>query len=137
MYIGLYVKYQLSYPCPMLMKLEFSRHILKNTQISNSMKLFPLGGMLFHADGTTDRHDEANSRFSQFCKHTFKQTACILQTVYKLHLHSHKKRLQTNSIHLGNKESCCIFKMCCMFHFPQNFVYFIIIYFPVLTALMT
>jgi len=24
---------------------------------------------LFQADGRTDRHDETNSRFSQFCKH--------------------------------------------------------------------
>ena len=23
---------------------------------------------LFHEDGLTDRHDEANSRFSQFCE---------------------------------------------------------------------
>jgi hypothetical protein len=32
----------------------------------------PLGAELFHADGRTDRrtdgHDEANIRFSQFCK---------------------------------------------------------------------
>jgi len=32
------------------------------------MKIRPLGAELFHADGQTqtDRHDEANSRFSQF-----------------------------------------------------------------------
>jgi len=36
------------------------------------MKLSPVGAELFHADGQTDvetdRHDEANSRFSQFCE---------------------------------------------------------------------
>jgi hypothetical protein len=37
------------------------------------MKIRPLGAVLFHAGGRTDsrqteRHDEANSRFSQFCE---------------------------------------------------------------------
>ena len=32
------------------------------------MKSHPVGAQLFHADGWTDRHDEANSRFSQFCE---------------------------------------------------------------------
>jgi len=34
------------------------------------MKLGPVGGELFHADGRTDRQ-EANSRCSQFCKHVY------------------------------------------------------------------
>jgi len=28
----------------------------------------PMEDDLFHADGQTDRHDEANSRYSQFCE---------------------------------------------------------------------
>jgi len=32
------------------------------------MKIRPMGTELFHADGQTDRHDEANSRFSKFCE---------------------------------------------------------------------
>jgi hypothetical protein len=52
------------------MELEFSRDIKKNTQISNFMKIRPVGTELFHADGRTYRHDEANSRFSQFCELT-------------------------------------------------------------------
>jgi len=31
-----------------------------NTQILNFMKIRTLGAELFHADGRTDRHDEAN-----------------------------------------------------------------------------
>jgi len=31
------------------------------------MKIRPVGAELFHEDGQTDGHDEANSRFSQFC----------------------------------------------------------------------
>ena len=30
------------------------------------------GGKLFHAERRTDRHDEANSRFSQFCERALK-----------------------------------------------------------------
>jgi len=30
------------------------------------MKIRPVGAEFFHMDGQTDRHDEANSRFSKF-----------------------------------------------------------------------
>jgi len=30
------------------------------------MTIRPVGAELFHADGRRDRHDESNSRFSQF-----------------------------------------------------------------------
>jgi surface polysaccharide O-acyltransferase-like enzyme len=46
----------------------FLYRYLKNTQISNSMKFRPLEAELFHVDGQTDRHDEANSRLTQFCE---------------------------------------------------------------------
>jgi hypothetical protein len=40
--------------------------------MSNFMKIRPVGSELFHADeetdGETDMHDEANSRFLQFCE---------------------------------------------------------------------
>jgi hypothetical protein len=43
---------------------------LKNTQVRNIVKIRPMTAELFHADGQmdrhTDRHDEANNRFSQF-----------------------------------------------------------------------
>ena len=32
------------------------------------MKILAVGDELLHADGQTDGYDEANSRFSQFCK---------------------------------------------------------------------
>jgi hypothetical protein len=48
------------------------RQIFENTQISNFMGIRPVGGVVFYADGETDgrtdRHDEADSRFSQFCE---------------------------------------------------------------------
>jgi len=39
---------------------------MKNDQISNFKKIRPVGAELFNADRRTDRHDEANSRFSQY-----------------------------------------------------------------------
>jgi len=51
------------------MKLEFSRPIFrKNTQISNFLHIRLVRAELFRADEQTDRHDEANSSFSQFCE---------------------------------------------------------------------
>ena len=55
------------------MKLEFSWQIFekkKNTQNSNFMKIRPVGAEFFHADRRTDWHDEASSRFPQFCERT-------------------------------------------------------------------
>jgi hypothetical protein len=56
------------------MRLEFSERIVeKNTQISNFMKICPVGAESLHPDGhangQTDRRDKANNLFSQFCKH--------------------------------------------------------------------
>jgi len=45
------------------MTLNFLGRLSKNFQIPNFMKFRPLGAQLF----PTDRHDEANSGFSQFC----------------------------------------------------------------------
>jgi hypothetical protein len=46
----------------------FLGRISKNTQLPNFMKIRLQGAELFHTDRRTDRHDEANSRFSQFCE---------------------------------------------------------------------
>jgi len=32
------------------------------------MKIHSVGTEMFHVDGWTDRHDTANSHFSQFCE---------------------------------------------------------------------
>jgi len=34
------------------------------------MKIRPVGAKLYHGDERTDEHDEAHSRFSQFCART-------------------------------------------------------------------
>jgi len=48
------------------MKFEFSDRFSKNPQKTNFMKIRPVVAESFHADGQMDRHDENNSRFSQF-----------------------------------------------------------------------
>jgi hypothetical protein len=55
------------------MKLKFSRQIFENkkkAQISNFIKIRPVGVELFHADRQTDGHHKDNDRFSQFCEGT-------------------------------------------------------------------
>jgi len=55
-----------SYPCQILVKLEFSRQILEKTlEQKISRKFFQ---WVRWREGRTDRHDEANSRLSQFCE---------------------------------------------------------------------
>ena len=50
------------------LKLNILHRFSKNTQISNLIKILPTVAELFHADGQTDRHDEANSRILHFCE---------------------------------------------------------------------
>jgi hypothetical protein len=47
----------------------------KNSQISKFMKILPMEAELFHTDGRIDGHDEANSRFLQFCESAYKTIA--------------------------------------------------------------
>jgi hypothetical protein len=48
--------------------MNFDDRFSENSQIPNFMKIRPVEAQLFHADGRTDRHDEANTRYSQFCE---------------------------------------------------------------------
>jgi hypothetical protein len=66
MYIGRHVK------CPLFLP-DFNKNLLSLMDFQDTLKyrnkkILPFGGELFHADGQTDRHDEANTRFSQFCE---------------------------------------------------------------------
>ena len=62
MYVGFHVNYR--FYCQVLMKLEFFDSCPKNTEISYFVKIRSLAAELFHADGRTDRRDEANAHFS-------------------------------------------------------------------------
>jgi len=63
-YVVLHVTYSLF--CRILIKIEFIWRDFRNIlQYKN-----PVGAEMFHADGWTDRYDEANIRFLQFCEGT-------------------------------------------------------------------
>ena len=64
-------------PRQILMTLAFLRQIfLKMLKYPLTENIRPVGAELFYADGRTDgqtdRRDEANSRFSQFCESAYK-----------------------------------------------------------------
>ena len=57
------------------MKPEFFKRLYKYPDISNFMKIHPVGAQFFSMHAV--RHDEANSQVLQFCKHTYKQNFCV------------------------------------------------------------
>jgi hypothetical protein len=67
MFIGLRAKYPL-FLTDFNETCIFFHSFSKNPQLLNFMKIRPVGTVFMRTDGwQTDRHDEANSRFSQFC----------------------------------------------------------------------
>jgi hypothetical protein len=70
MSIGLHVQYPL-FSSDLNETCTLQTDFQKNPQIQNFMKIHPTGANLNRAGGQMDRHDEANSRFSQFCKRTW------------------------------------------------------------------
>ena len=67
MYTSLQVKHT-SFLCQIFIKVESYPDFWKRPQIPNYKEIRPVGTGLFYADGQTDRHDEANRHFSQFCE---------------------------------------------------------------------
>ena len=51
--------------------------------MSNFMKICPVEAGLFHANGLTDRHDEADSRFCNFKKATKQKIKIIPRTAHE------------------------------------------------------
>ena len=49
---------------------NYSRQFFEKWSNIKFMKIYPVGAELFHVDGQMGRHDEANSRFLQFCEET-------------------------------------------------------------------
>ena len=74
------------YFCQILMKFDFPRHIYeKYSQLSAFMKIRTAGAELFHADGRTDTHDKAYSRFSTFCGKHLKSWNSLSQCRHSPH----------------------------------------------------
>jgi hypothetical protein len=66
---GMQVKYTRS-SISIFIKLKFLQQFFKNTQTSYFKKIHPMGADLFQVGWQMDRHDEANTHFSQFGKHS-------------------------------------------------------------------
>ena len=79
MYIGLHVQYR--YSCHFYIKLELSVHIFEK---SSNTKFYenPSSGGRVATCGRTDRHDEANRRFKQFCECHYKLVTVPYQSTY-------------------------------------------------------
>jgi len=65
-------------------KLNFLDRISKNTEISNFMKILPVGAEILHAKEQTDRRDEADGRFSRCWESSLKSPTdfCGLQKIF-------------------------------------------------------
>jgi len=61
--------------------MNFLNRLSKNTKTANFTKIRPVEANVFRMDGQTDRHDEANGRFSQFANAT-KNTHIISNTQF-------------------------------------------------------
>jgi hypothetical protein len=103
MYTGLHVNNPL-FLSDLNKNLNFLERFSKNIQISNFTKIRPVGTELLHVDGQTDRqtdrHDEANSRFPQFCERGQKLFICLF--IYLLNNFSLFRRI---GAHVGT-HSC-------------------------------
>jgi hypothetical protein len=79
MYFGLHVKYPL-FLSDFNETWIFSTDFRKNLHIPNFMKIRPVGAEMFHADGRTDRQDEANGRFVAILRTRLKRTFSLVLT---------------------------------------------------------
>ena len=75
---------------------NFLHRFFKNTQISNLMKICPVEARCsMRKDGQAERHDEANSCFSQFCECAWLWSySCVCVCVWEREREIHKSQPQ-------------------------------------------
>ena len=64
------------------------------------MKIRPVGSEFFHSDGRTDRHDEGNSRFSQFCETPPKFVVPLKTNGFNAEIYPFLKKSCTSNTHV-------------------------------------
>ena len=95
------------YSYRILMKLDFPPRCLKSTQISNFMKIRPVGAKLFHADRQTDSQTDTTKLIVAFCN--FGNPPNYIQQ-FSSYLIENTSTLHTPiSIVLGNSQ--CLFTL--------------------------
>jgi hypothetical protein len=69
------------------------------------MKIRPVAAELLHVDSRTDRHDESNSRFSQFCERAYKPVhhniGVFVTSIWGLLQHVSVKRDHLQLVHIS------------------------------------
>ena len=63
------------------MKLNFLGRFSNSSEILYFIKITPVGAEFFYADGGTDRHEETNSGFTQFCESLKKKGTAYLTKI--------------------------------------------------------
>jgi len=96
------------------MKLEVLGMFSIITQISNFIKIRPLGAQFFQSDGQTDRRDEANSRFSHLWNapkySTLSPTQCNYLFCMDLRINSDFFPIQHYLTGFYNRDGMCLLR---------------------------
>jgi len=69
------------------MELEFTLHFYRRFSILKHLEISSSGSLDVpreQTDGQTDSHDEANSRFSQFCEIAYKTVTILCPSVHNI-----------------------------------------------------
>jgi hypothetical protein len=81
------------------------------------MKIHLLGAELFHADRRTDKHDNTNSRFTQFCKGAYRIRVRAIRNIIISKMLNASLWMVTRTNSDCISESVCIFLA---FHFSKR-----------------
>jgi len=65
----------------------------------NFIKIRPVGAELFHVDWQTDKHDEVNRRFSQFCERVHEHVTTKNRSWLR---HLSRRSTSLEAAHFGN-----------------------------------